>query len=249
MRNRVLHAIATRSRGLAAQSQSAEQRLLGRGANGLSDLADDRGRHLRLLASPKDQAQLAALLTTCTADPESAAGLLLARFGSFRKVVSARADRVAALAGAEVANALTTFRNGMLYFTRSGMLDRPAVSSDPFFLEYLQADMAGLTIEKFRALFLDARMRIVGEHVSEGTLDEAAVYTRELLHRALDLGASGLLLVHNHPSGDLTPSREDIALTRTISDAAHRLRITLYDHIIVVPGDTLSLRNTGHFYA
>lgn len=204
-----------------------------------------RRGHLRLLAPPEDRAHLVALLAGSCDDAERLADLLLSRFGSFRRVVSARSSRVRHVAGPTAADALQIFRGAMVYFTRSAFLDRPAVSSDPIFQDYLQADMAGLTTERFRALLLDARMRIVGEHLSHGTLDEAAVYIREVLHLALDLGAAGILLIHNHPSGDLSPSAEDISLTCAIKDAARPLRIALHDHVIVAAGGAISLRAEG----
>ena len=106
--------------------------------------------------------------------------------------------------------------------------------------------MAHRATERVRVLHLDGKNRLIRDELaSEGSIDEAAVYTREIIRRALDLGTSALILVHNHPSGDASPSRADIALTREILEAGKRLNIQVHDHIIVGAGTELSLRALG----
>ncbi|MCJ8190325.1 RadC family protein [Sphingomicrobium aestuariivivum] len=114
--------------------------------------------------------------------------------------------------------------------------------------DYLHAKMAWRGTEEVRGLFLDTKNRLLAnETLFEGTVDESAVHVREVLARALALGASALILVHNHPSGDATPSRADIRLTRELADAARPLRILLHDHVIIgATGEPVSLRAAGH---
>lgn len=106
--------------------------------------------------------------------------------------------------------------------------------------------MAHLAVERVRVLFLDSKNRLIrDEPMWEGSVDESAVYVREIVRRALDYQATGLIIVHNHPSGDPRPSPQDIAITKDIADAARHLRITLHDHVIVGGTGHASLRALG----
>jgi DNA repair protein RadC len=106
--------------------------------------------------------------------------------------------------------------------------------------------MARSETEEFRVLFLDRKNVLVADEVqSEGTVDHAPVYPREIIKRALALNASALILVHNHPSGDPTPSRADIEMTREIVEAARALRIAVHDHIVIGRGGTASFKGLG----
>ena len=106
--------------------------------------------------------------------------------------------------------------------------------------------MAHHAIERFRVLHLNSKnMLIRDELMSEGSIDEAAVYVREVVRRAIDLGSAALILVHNHPSGDPSPSRADIDITRNIAEAGKRMNITVHDHIIVGASGHASLRAQG----
>lgn len=123
---------------------------------------------------------------------------------------------------------------------------RPILGSWNALLDYLRADMAALPVERVRVLFLNAKnMLIRDEAMSEGSISEAAVYVREVIRRAIDLHAASLILVHNHPSGDPSPSRQDIAITRDIAEAGKRLGITLHDHVIIGADGHSSLRALG----
>ncbi|WP_265563625.1 RadC family protein [Sphingomicrobium arenosum] len=125
---------------------------------------------------------------------------------------------------------------------------RDLLSSWQAVTDYLHAKMAWRGTEEVRCLFLDTKNRLIAnECLFEGTVDESAVHVREVLARALALHASALILVHNHPSGDPTPSRADIRLTREIAEAARPLKILLHDHVIVgAMHEPLSLRSQGH---
>ncbi|MBX9797816.1 RadC family protein, partial [Sphingomonas sp.] len=113
-------------------------------------------------------------------------------------------------------------------------------------LDYLRADMAYLDIERVRVLHLNTRNVLIRDDLmSEGSIDEAAVHVREVVKRAMQLGSAAIIIVHNHPGGDPSPSRADIDLTRQIAEAAKRLGITVHDHIIIGRQGHVSLRAQG----
>jgi DNA repair protein RadC len=124
--------------------------------------------------------------------------------------------------------------------------EQPILASWQSLLDYLRADMAHLTIERMRVLYLNSKNMLVRDEVaSEGSIDQTAVYVREIIRRAMDLGAAAIILVHNHPSGDSAPSRQDISMTREISDAGKKLGITVHDHIIIGKDGFSSMRSAG----
>ena len=113
-------------------------------------------------------------------------------------------------------------------------------------LDYLRADLAALTVERVRVLHLNSRnMLIRDELMAEGSIDQAVIHVREVIRRAMDLGSAALILVHNHPSGDPSPSRADIQLTRDIAEAGRKLGITVHDHIIIGANGHSSMRTSG----
>ena len=123
---------------------------------------------------------------------------------------------------------------------------RPVLGSWQALLDYLRLDMAHLAVERVRVLFLNSRNALIAnEKMWEGSVDESAVYIREIMRRALDLHATAIIVVHNHPSGDPSPSQQDIALTGDLAEAGRHLRVTLHDHIIVGAGGHSSLRAMG----
>lgn len=124
--------------------------------------------------------------------------------------------------------------------------ERPVLSNWQALLDYLHADMAHHAIERFRVLHLDTKNRLIRDEVmSEGSIDQAAVYVREVVKRALQLGSAALILVHNHPSGDPAPSRADIDITRAIAAAGKPLNIAVHDHLIIGIRGHASLRAQG----
>ena len=123
---------------------------------------------------------------------------------------------------------------------------RPVLGNWQALLDYLRADMAHLATERFRVLHLDTRNMLIRDEVmSDGTIDQAAVYVREVIKRALELNAAAVILVHNHPSGDPSPSRADIDITRAIVEAGKPLAIAVHDHLIVGANGHVSLRAKG----
>jgi len=122
----------------------------------------------------------------------------------------------------------------------------PLQSTLPQVIDYCKVAMGSLKNEQLRLLFLDKRHQIITDEVQQsGTVDHTPVYTREVIKRALELGASGLIIVHNHPSGDPTPSRADIKATKDIQSAAEKLNIQVHDHIIIAKDSHVSFRAKG----
>jgi DNA repair protein RadC len=126
------------------------------------------------------------------------------------------------------------------------VLKRPVLSSWNAILDYVRAAMAFSGTEQFRIIFLDKKNQLIADEVQQqGTVDHTPVYPREVVKRALELAASAIVLVHNHPSGDPTPSLADIEMTKRIVDAAQGLGLTVHDHVIVGRKGHFSFRSNG----
>jgi DNA repair protein RadC len=172
---------------------------------------------------------------------------LLQRFGGFAELLSADAE-VLAGAGLGLAGiaALKSVREAALRLMRSELHQRPVVGSWDKLIDYCMAHIAHGTVEEFHILFLDRKnVLIKHEQQQRGTIDHTPVYPREVVKRALELQASAVILVHNHPSGDPTPSKADIAVTKDIVKAAAPLGVTVHDHLIIGRGRHTSLRDLG----
>jgi DNA repair protein RadC len=173
---------------------------------------------------------------------------LVRRFGSFADAISAPPERLQEIPGVGEA-VVAQFRlveAAALRLSKTRLLNRPALSSWSALLDYCAAAMARMPHEEFRVLFLDRKNNLVADEVqSTGTVDHAPVYPREIVRRALELHASALILVHNHPSGDPTPSRADIEMTREIVAAAGALRIAVHDHLVIARGGHASFKALG----
>jgi DNA repair protein RadC len=173
---------------------------------------------------------------------------LLDRFGSFAEVLSADADDLLSVPGLGEAGvaALKSVREAALRLTQAELRDRPVIGSWDKLIDYCTAAIAYGKVEEFHLLFLDRKnMLIAHERQQRGTVDHTPVYPREVVKRALHLGASALILVHNHPSGDPTPSKADVAMTRDIIRAATPLGVAVHDHLIIGHGRHASLRDLG----
>ncbi len=133
-----------------------------------------------------------------------------------------------------------------LRLVQTEAMKRPVLSNWQALLDYLHADMAHHGVERVRVLHLNTRnMLIRDELMGQGSIDQAPVYVREVIRRAIDFGSAALILVHNHPSGDPSPSRADIDVTRAIAEAGKRLGITVHDHLIIGTSGHVSLRAQG----
>jgi DNA repair protein RadC len=181
------------------------------------------------------------------ADVKPLAKELLEHFGGFAAVMSAEPDALAA-AGLGLAGmaAIKSVREAALRLMRAELHDRPVVGSWDKLIDYCSAQIAHGKVEEFHILFLDRKnVLIKHERQQRGTVDHTPVYPREVVKRALELEASALILVHNHPSGDPTPSRADIAVTQDIKKAGAPLGVTLHDHVIIGRNRHVSLRDLG----
>jgi len=178
-------------------------------------------------------------------DVKPLAKTLVATFGSFAEAISAPPARLAEIKGVgdAVITELKVVQAAGLRLARGEIRKRPALSSWAAVIDYCRAAMAFADKEQFRILFLDKRNQIIADEVQQtGTVDHTPVYPREVLKRALELSATALILVHNHPSGDPTPSQADIQMTQAIIDIARPLGIALHDHIIVGKDGHASLK-------
>ena len=170
---------------------------------------------------------------------------LIQRFGSFAEVLGAPIGRLTEVKGVGegVALDLKIVEAALKRMAKGAVGKRPVLSSWSSVLDYCRMAMAFAEREQFRILFLDKKNILIADEVQQtGTVDHTPVYPREVMRRALELSASAIILVHNHPSGDPTPSRADIEMTRQIVDVAKPLGIAVHDHIIVGRGGHVSLR-------
>jgi DNA repair protein RadC len=181
-------------------------------------------------------------------DTKPLAKELLERFGSLAGVLDAEPGALRQVKGISDAGigALKIAGLAARRMARSQVRQQPVLGSWQALLDYLAIDMASLTVERVRVLYLDSRNRLVRDHlVGDGTIDEAAIHPREVIRRGLDLGACALILVHNHPSGNPEPSRADIQITHRIAEAGRLLGITVHDHVIVGREGHVSLKAKG----
>lgn len=181
-------------------------------------------------------------------DVKPLARRLIDRFGDFAAVVTARDDRLAEVeeVGPAVITELRIIAAAAERLAQRNALRREVISSWDAVVAYCRTAMAHRSVEQFRILFLDRKNTLIAdEEQGRGTVDHVPVYPREVVKRALELDASALILVHNHPSGDPTPSQADITMTRQIVDAAGVFGITIHDHLIVGRSREISFRATG----
>ncbi len=219
--------------GAEGHRERLRQRLLTAGPDSLND---------------QDLLELILFLALPRRDTKPVARALLARFGSFANVIAAPANELRAIAHMKDSGpaALKAVHAAALRLARAELVNRPLLSNWDGLMEYLNAVLARERVEQFRVLFLDTRNRLLADEAqARGTVNHTPVYPREVVKRALELQATALILVHNHPSGDPTPSRDDIEMTREVGQAARALNIVLHDHVIVGNGRWLSFRQQG----
>lgn len=181
-------------------------------------------------------------------DVKPLAKSLLARFGGLAGVFNADPSALAKHPGMgeTSAAALKIVALAARRLARTTVQEQPVLGSWQALIDYLTIDMAHLTVERVRVLYLNAQNRLIhDEHVCDGSIDEAAIHPREVIRRALDLGAAALILVHNHPSGSPEPSRADIQLTNRIAEAGRLLGIVVHDHVIIARQGHTSLKAKG----
>ncbi len=181
-------------------------------------------------------------------DTKPLAKALIHEFGGIAGLLTADAEAIARVPGMGETSvaAIKVAHAAALRLLRGEVAARPVLANWQALLDYLRADMAHHAIERVRVLHMNSRnMLIRDELMHEGSVDEAPVYVREVIRRAIDLGSAAIILVHNHPSGDPAPSRADIELTRNLVEAGKRLGIAVHDHIIIGTEGHSSLRSMG----
>jgi len=181
-------------------------------------------------------------------DTKPLAKAILARFGSFAEAVNAPEALLREVPGLgeSAVIEIKLVRAAALRLVRGEVLERPVLASWSQVLDYCRASMGFENQEQFRILFLDKRNQMIADEVQQkGTVDHTPVYVREVVKRALELSATAVVLVHNHPSGDPTPSRADIEMTKQIVASAKNLGIVVHDHIIVGKQGHASFRGLG----
>ena len=209
------------------------QRFLAAGADGLQDY-----ELLELLLFPVIPRR----------DIKPLAKALIHEFGSFWAVVTAPPERLRRVGNFSdtVVAALTVVGAAALRATRQQVMNKPVLAGWEALVGYCQAAMAHQPTEQLRLLFLDSRNTLIADEVQQrGTINHTPAYPREVVRRALELSAHGVILVHNHPSGDPSPSRDDIHVTKEIARAAGAVGMVLHDHLIIGRGQTVSFKALG----
>ena len=181
-------------------------------------------------------------------DVKPIAKALLARFGSLSAIFAADPDDIAKIDG--MGETSTAYLKATAALSARAAVEeistKPIISSWTALVTYVRTQLQHETREQFRVLFLDTKNQLIADEVmSRGTVDQAPVYPREIARRALELAASSLILVHNHPSGDTKPSRADIDITRKLIDALTSFEISVHDHLIVGTGGVTSFKSAG----
>lgn len=192
--------------------------------------------------------ELILMLAIPRRDVKPLAKKLIEQFGSYAGVLSADSQNLlhAGGLGETAVAAIKSVQASALILTRAQASEKPVLSNWNAVAAYLQSSMASLVREQFRLLFLDKQNRLLADEVlSDGTVDHTPVYPREVVRRALANNASALILVHNHPSGDVSPSKADISMTNDLKEACNKIGIQIHDHIIVGTTGQASFRDLG----
>ncbi|MGH6720347.1 MAG: RadC family protein [Alphaproteobacteria bacterium] len=192
--------------------------------------------------------ELLLFLAVPRRDMRATAKVLMRKFGSFAGVINAPADQLEKINGVaeSVIVALRTAQASAVHLLRSELAGRPVLGSWQKVVDYLKADMAWRAEERVRIIYLNQKNVLIADELDErGTINQSAVYPREVARRALELRAAAVILVHNHPSGDPTPSAADIELTRAVRDALKAVDVALHDHVVVARDGVASLRSLG----
>lgn len=212
-----------------------------------------RLRHRLITGGPEAVAdhellEMILFLAILRRDTKPIAYRLVQRFGSFANAIAAPMRELLEIEGIgeSGAAALKIVHAAALRLARAEIIGRPVLSNWDALMAYLTAAIAREHVEQFRILFLDSRNRLLADEAqARGTVNHTPVYPREVVKRALELNATAIILVHNHPSGDPTPSHDDIIMTRHIAEAAETVSIALHDHIIIGNGTWTSFRRDG----
>jgi DNA repair protein RadC len=210
----------------------------------------DRARVCLAALPDYELLELLVARTLPRGDVKPLAKALLARFGSLSAVLAAGPEALTSVKGVgeAVALDLCLVQEAAMRGARGEAKKRTVISSWTALLAYARLAMANEPREQFRVLFLDKKNQLIGDEVmNQGTVDHAPVYPREVMRRALELAASAVILVHNHPSGDPTPSAADVEMTRQVVEAGRSLKIAVHDHLVVGREGVASFKALGLF--
>lgn len=192
--------------------------------------------------------ELALMFAIPRRDVKPLAKELIKAFGSYAEVISAPAERLSSISGVgdTVVVALKLIEASGQRLAQSIVMDKPVLGNWQALVDYCQSVMGHQKVEQFRILFLDRQNRLINDELQQtGTIDHTPVYPREVIKRALELQSTAIILVHNHPSGDPTPSRDDIVMTKKIEEAGKQLGIKLHDHLIISKSGHSSFKTIG----
>lgn len=181
-------------------------------------------------------------------DVKPQAKALIDRFGTFADALSAEPEQLREVSGIGegTISSIKVFQAAALRLLQGRIMNRPIIASWQALLDYCQASMGYHDREQFRILFLDIKNVLIADEIQqEGTINHTPVYPREVIKRALALSASAIILVHNHPSGDPTPSNADIQITKEVVNAGKPLGVAVHDHVIIGRGEHLSFKSVG----
>ena len=181
-------------------------------------------------------------------DTKALAKTLIDTFGSFANVVTADKDRLLAVdgLGESAVAGLKAVHAGAARMLRAGIMDQPVISSWPALIDYCTVEMGFEDTEQFRILFLDKKNKLIADEAQQkGTVDHTPVYPREVVKRALELNASAIIMVHNHPSGDPAPSQLDKDMTGKVKEALGAVGLILHDHVVIGRGRHFSFKQEG----
>lgn len=205
-------------------------------------------RRCEVTSVPETSGDLALLTGLLTYSQSSAcARVLLRHFASIGHVLSAEPHQLAVFGlTARDIGLFELVRRTACHIAKAEVRRRPLLSNWQALIGYLKSAMAYEQVEQFRVLFLDRKNNLIADELQQrGTVDHTPVYPREVIKRALLLNASALIIVHNHPSGDPTPSRDDVEMTRRLKEAAEAVELQLHDHIVIGHGQHTSFRTAG----
>lgn len=199
----------------------------------------------QLTRSPCAVGILATLLTGFNTEPRQSAKALVAEFGSLGAALKGSAGRVTQIVGPQGLTILRLVDAAIGEIMREPILEKPIISNTRALLDYLKPTMQHCFREEVRVLYFVKDVLIKDEVLSQGTVNKAYFHFRDLLQRCLELGSTAIILVHNHPSGDPTPSKIDIETTQALIDAARPLDIQVYDHLIIGTKGHVSMKSRG----
>lgn len=174
---------------------------------------------------------------------------ILQTFGSLSAALNAKPEELTRIAGIKdsTVSLFALIREASVRMLKNQIVDAPVINSWNALVAYCRASMSQKKIEALRVLFLDSQCRLIKDEIMQtGTINQTVVYPREVAHRSMELGAMSIIIVHNHPAGDLRPSKADIVMTRTLRDALQPLNITLVDHLIVSKTGFMSFKDCGY---